>query len=54
MGSEMCIRDSRYIDEKQIISLIEDGMLERLSDDIVRVSREGWFVLDAVVADLAM
>ena len=44
----------RYIDEKQIISLIEDGMLERLSDDIVRVSREGWFVLDAVVADLAM
>ena len=44
----------RHIDEKRIASLIEDGMLERLSDDIVRVSREGWFVLDAVVADLAM
>ncbi|MEP1443419.1 MAG: radical SAM family heme chaperone HemW [Hyphomicrobiales bacterium] len=44
----------RHIDEKQIESLISDGMLERLSDDIVRVSREGWFVLDAVVADLAM
>ena len=42
------------IDEAQIKSLVDDGMLEKLSDDIVRVSREGWFVLDAVVADLAM
>lgn len=40
--------------ERQIESLIGHGMLERLSDDILRVSREGWFVLDAVVADLAM
>ena len=44
----------RHIDEKQIESLISDGMLERLSDDIVRVSREGWFVLDAVIADLVV
>ena len=44
----------RHIDEKQIESLITDGMLERLSDDIVRVSREGWFVLDAVIADLVV
>jgi len=44
----------RYIDEKQIESLIQDGMLEQLDNDTVRVSREGWFVLDAVVADLAM
>lgn len=42
------------IDEKQIRDLIADGMLEKLSDDTIRVSREGWFVLDAVVADLAM
>ena len=44
----------RHIDEKQIESLISDGMLERLSDDIVRVSLEGWFVLDAVIADLVV
>ncbi len=44
----------RYIEDKQVNSLLADGMIERLSDDIVRVSREGWFVLDAVVADLAM
>lgn len=44
----------RFIEEKQITSLLETGMIERLSNDIVRVSREGWFVLDAVVADLAM
>ncbi|MEP3525003.1 MAG: radical SAM family heme chaperone HemW [Hyphomicrobiales bacterium] len=42
------------IENKQIEDLIGDGMLEKLSDDIIRVSREGWFVLDAVVADLAM
>lgn len=42
------------IEDKQIEDLIGDGMLEKLSDDIIRVSREGWFVLDAVVADLAM
>lgn len=42
------------IDERQIRNLVADGMLERLSDDIIRISREGWFVLDAVVADLAM
>ena len=42
------------IEDKQIEALIGDGMLEKLSDDIIRVSREGWFVLDAVVADLAM
>lgn len=44
----------RTIEETQIDDLIAHGMLERLSDDILRVSREGWFVLDAVVADLAM
>ncbi|MBA4781847.1 MAG: coproporphyrinogen III oxidase [Rhizobiales bacterium] len=43
----------RKLDERQIESLIRDGMLEKLSDDVLRVSREGWFVLDAVVADLA-
>ena len=44
----------RVIEEKQIEDLVAHGMLEKLSDDIIRVSREGWFVLDAVVADLAM
>ncbi|MEM8795224.1 MAG: radical SAM family heme chaperone HemW [Pseudomonadota bacterium] len=44
----------RFVEEKQINHLVEHGMLERLTDDVVRVSREGWFVLDAVVADLAM
>lgn len=43
----------RFIEERHIDDLIRHDMLERISDDIIRVSREGWFVLDAVVADLA-
>ncbi|MEO1067348.1 MAG: radical SAM family heme chaperone HemW [Pseudomonadota bacterium] len=43
-----------FIRDKQIDDLMKHGMVERIDDDRLRVSREGWFVLDAVVADLAM
>ncbi|MBD1549113.1 radical SAM family heme chaperone HemW [Roseibium aggregatum] len=43
----------RSVDPKRLSDLLEHGMVERLGDNRVRATREGFFVLDAVVADLA-
>ncbi|RXF75594.1 radical SAM family heme chaperone HemW [Hansschlegelia zhihuaiae] len=43
----------RRIDERRIDDLVMDGMVERLGRDRLRVTPEGFPVLDAVVADLA-
>jgi putative oxygen-independent coproporphyrinogen III oxidase len=43
----------RRFDERRIADLIAHGMVETLPDGRIRASRGGWFVLDAVVADLA-
>ena len=41
------------LDAGRIADLLEHGMIERLDNGHLRVSREGFAVLDAVVADLA-
>ncbi len=43
----------RTLDEDRIRSLIQDGMVERTPEGRLRVTPEGFPVLDAVVADLA-
>jgi putative oxygen-independent coproporphyrinogen III oxidase len=43
----------RRIDDRRIDDLIMDGMVERVGRDRLRVTPEGFPVLDAVVADLA-
>ena len=43
----------RPLDGQRIATLIEDGMLDRRPDGRLRVTPEGFPVLDAVVADLA-
>ncbi len=43
----------RRFDERRIADLLHHGMIETLPDGRIRASRSGWFVLDAVVADLA-
>ncbi len=43
----------RRLDQHVISSLIEDGMIEQTDMGRIRVSQEGFPVLDAVVADLA-
>ena len=43
----------RSVDPKRLSDLLEHGMVERLGENRVRATREGFFVLDAVVADLA-
>ncbi len=43
----------RPLDRQRVASLIEDGMLEHAPDGKLRVTTEGFPVLDAVVADLA-
>ncbi len=43
----------RPLDRVRIDSLIEDGLVERSSEGRLRVTREGFPVLDMVVADLA-
>jgi len=42
----------RRLSDRRLVSLAEEGMIERLGDR-VRVTREGFPLLDAVVADLA-
>ena len=42
----------RHIADRRLTSLVEEGMIERLGQR-VRVTREGFPLLDAVVADLA-
>ncbi len=43
----------RSLEEGRIVSLISDGMVERTAGGRLRVTQEGFPVLDAVVADLA-
>lgn len=43
----------RKLDPKKIADLINHGMVEWLDNGYLRVTSEGWLVLDAVVADLA-
>ena len=43
----------RRLDNRRIDDLVFDGMVERVGRDRLRVTREGFPVLDAVVADLA-
>ena len=43
----------RPLDPSRLADLIAHGMVERLGPHRVRATREGAFVLDAVVADLA-
>jgi putative oxygen-independent coproporphyrinogen III oxidase len=44
---------SRSIDPRRLNDLLEHGMVEEIGENRVRATREGFFVLDAVVADLA-
>jgi oxygen-independent coproporphyrinogen-3 oxidase len=41
------------LDPEQVADLVAHGMVERTVDGRVRATRAGFFVLDAVVADLA-
>jgi len=43
----------RSLDEARLADLLANGMVERLGGSRVRATRAGFFVLDAVVADLA-
>lgn len=43
----------RSVDPRRIKALLEHGMIEEIGENRVRATREGFFVLDAVVADLA-
>ncbi len=43
----------RSLDRGRILSLLDDGLVERSSDGRLRVTQQGFPVLDAVVADLA-
>lgn len=43
----------RSVDPRRLADLLEHGMVEQLGENRVRATREGFFVLDAVVADLA-
>ncbi|WP_106752803.1 radical SAM family heme chaperone HemW [Pannonibacter carbonis] len=44
---------SRRIDPRRLDALLEHGMVEMLGNHRLRATRDGFFVLDAVVADLA-
>ncbi|MCT4655573.1 MAG: radical SAM family heme chaperone HemW [Cohaesibacter sp.] len=43
----------RAISPSRIADLIEHGMIERVGNTRIRATREGFFVLDSVIADLA-
>ncbi|WP_428648836.1 radical SAM family heme chaperone HemW [Roseibium sp.] len=43
----------RSIDPRRLNALLEHGMVEEIGENRVRATREGFFVLDAVVADIA-
>lgn len=44
---------NRSIDPRRLSDLLEHKMVEEIGENRVRATREGFFVLDAVVADLA-
>ena len=43
----------RSFSGSRVDSLLEQSMIERLDDGRLRATRDGWLVLDSVVADLA-
>ncbi|MCP4305419.1 MAG: coproporphyrinogen III oxidase, partial [Hyphomicrobiales bacterium] len=43
----------RELDPEQLTDLVAHGMVEHTEGGRLRATREGFFVLDAVVADLA-
>jgi oxygen-independent coproporphyrinogen-3 oxidase len=43
----------RTVDPRRLKALLDHGMVEEIGENRVRATREGFFVLDAVVADLA-
>jgi oxygen-independent coproporphyrinogen-3 oxidase len=43
----------RSLDEARLSALLAHGMVERAEGERLRATRAGFFVLDAVVADLA-
>ncbi|MTI01145.1 coproporphyrinogen III oxidase [Roseibium sp. RKSG952] len=43
----------RQVDQRRLKMLLDEGMVEELGENRVRATRNGFFVLDAVVADLA-
>ena len=43
----------RAIDPKRLRALLDEGMVEEVGENRIRATRDGFFVLDAVVADLA-
>lgn len=43
----------RSLDPKRLKALLEHGMVEEVGENRIRATRDGFFVLDAVVADLA-
>ena len=43
----------RPLDPVRVTDLITHGMIERMDDNRLRATPEGWLVLDAVIADLA-
>lgn len=43
----------RSIDPRRLNDLLQHGMVEEIGENRVRATRDGFFVLDAVVADLA-
>ncbi len=43
----------RSIDQRRLKALLEHGMVEEIGENRIRATRDGFFVLDAVVADLA-
>lgn len=43
----------RKVDPRRLSALLDHGMVEELGKNRVRATRDGFFVLDAVVADLA-
>ncbi len=47
------VLSGRVLDQKQIDRLVEQGFVEVLGQSALRATREGSFLLDAVVADLA-
>ncbi len=44
---------SRTIDPERVNDLLKHGMVEEIGENRLRATRDGFFVLDAVVADLA-
>ncbi len=44
---------NRPLNEARLATMIEHGLIEQVSDDRIRATREGFFLLNSVVAELA-